>query len=138
MRIKITDPFDDDAEDLDDETEEEEEEKEEEEDEQDIDKKDDEEDDIEDDDLEERDYRDDKVTLDALETEELEAVETNESATMLVDEASEIMAIRREEMALDMGTTGRRLDEFVCLSCFLLLKRVQLADRDNMLCADCV
>ena len=78
-----------------------------------------------------------RVTLDALETEELEAVETNESATILVDEASEIMAIRRQEMALDMGTTGRRRDEFVCQSCFLLLKKVQLADSDNMLCVDC-
>lgn len=78
-----------------------------------------------------------RVTLDALETEELEAVETNESATILVDEVSEIKAIRREEMALDMGTTGRRSDEFVCLSCFLLLKKVQMADRENMLCVDC-
>ena len=77
-----------------------------------------------------------RVTLDAIETEELEAVETNESATILVDEASEIKAIRREEMALDMGTTGRR-SEFVCLSCFLLLKKVQMADPSNMLCVDC-
>ena len=78
-----------------------------------------------------------RVTLDALETEELEAVETNESATILVDEVSEIMAIRREDMALDMGTTGRRSDEFVCLSCFLLVKNAQLADPTNMLCLDC-
>ena len=78
-----------------------------------------------------------RVTLDALETEELEAVETNESATILVDEVSEIMAIRREDMALDMGTTGRRSDEFVCLSCFLLLKNAQLADPTNTLCLDC-
>ena len=76
-------------------------------------------------------------TLDALEAEELQTVETNESATILVDEASEIMAIRRQEMALDAGSQDRRGDEFVCRSCFLVLKNVQLADRQNMLCVDC-
>ena len=76
-------------------------------------------------------------TLDALEAEELQTVETNESATILVDEASEIMAIRRQEMALDAGSQDRRGDEFVCRSCFLVLKNVQLADRRNMLCVDC-
>lgn len=78
------------------------------------------------------------VALDALEAEELETVETNESATILVDEASEIMAIRREEVAFDVSAHSRRGDEFVCRSCFLLLKDVQLADRQNMLCVDCV
>ena len=78
------------------------------------------------------------VTLDALEAEELETVETNESATILVDEASEIMAIRREEVAFDLTAQSRRGDEFVCRSCFLLLKNVQLADRQNVLCVDCV
>ena len=78
------------------------------------------------------------VTLDALEAEELETVETNESATILVDEASEIMAIRREEVAFDMAAQSRRGDEFVCRSCFLLLKNVQLADRKNVLCVDCL
>ncbi len=77
------------------------------------------------------------VSLDALEAEELEVVETNESATILVDEASEIKAMRRDEMALDMGKTGRRRDEFVCNSCFLLIKNVQLADPVKMLCVDC-
>ena len=77
------------------------------------------------------------ITLDALEAEELETVETNESATILVDEASEIMAIRRQEMALDVGAQVRRGDEFVCRSCFLVLKNVQLADRKNMYCVDC-
>ncbi len=76
-------------------------------------------------------------TLDALEAEELQTVETNESATILVDEASEIMAIRRQEMALDAGSQDRRGDEFVCRSCFLVLKNVQLADRRNTLCFDC-
>ena len=77
------------------------------------------------------------MALDALEAEELETVETNESATILVDEASEIMAIRREEVAFDLTAQSRQGDEFVCRSCFLLLKNVQLADRQNMLCVDC-
>ena len=76
--------------------------------------------------------------LDALEVEELATVETNESATIIVDEASEIMAIRREEMIPDVEAEIRKVDEFVCRSCFLLLKNVQLADRDGMLCVDCV
>ena len=74
------------------------------------------------------------VALDALEAEELETVETNETATILVDEASEIKAIRRQEMA---SARSRRGDEFVCRSCFLVLKKVQLADRENTLCFDC-
>lgn len=82
------------------------------------------------------DEGDGTVTLDALEAEELQTVETNESATILVDEVSEIMAIRRQEMALT-GSQDRRGDEFVCRSCFLVLKNVQLADRRNMLCVDC-
>ena len=78
------------------------------------------------------------VTLDALEAEELETVETNDPATILVDEASEIKALRREEMALDVeAEEASRGDEFVCRSCFLLLKMVQLSDPENMLCVDC-
>ena len=78
------------------------------------------------------------ITLDALEAEEIETVESNESATIIVDEVSEIKAIRREEMTFDFAAQSRRGDEFVCRSCFLLLKNVQLADRHNMLCVDCV
>ena len=78
------------------------------------------------------------VTLDALEAEELEIVETDESATMLVDEASEIMAIRREEMTMDIEAGAQRGDEFVCQSCFLVLKASQLANKRKMLCVDCV
>lgn len=77
------------------------------------------------------------VTLDALEAEELDTVETNDPATILVDEASEIKALRRVEMAIDVEADSRRVDEFVCTSCFLLRKNVQLADPENMLCADC-
>ncbi len=77
------------------------------------------------------------VALDALEAEELEIVETDESATMLVDEASEIMAIRREEMTLDVEESAQQGDEFVCQSCFLVLKSSQLANKRKMLCVDC-
>lgn len=78
------------------------------------------------------------VTLDALEAEELELVESDETATMLVDEASEIMAIRRAELALDVEADARQGDEFVCQSCFLVLKSTQLANKRKMLCVDCV
>ncbi len=92
----------------------------------------------EDDDEDDEDEDDQKtVTLDALEAEELETVETNDPATILVDEASEIKALRRKEMAIDVEADSRRVDEFVCTSCFLLRKNVQLADPKNMLCADC-
>ena len=77
------------------------------------------------------------VILDALEAEELETVEANDPATILVDEASEIKALRRKEMAIDAEADSRRVDEFVCNSCFLLLKNVQLADPDKALCVDC-
>ena len=92
----------------------------------------------EEDEDEEDENGDGAVTLDALEAEELETVETNDPATILVDEASEIKALRREEMALDVeAEEARRGDEFVCRSCFLLLKMVQLSDPENMLCVDC-
>lgn len=77
------------------------------------------------------------VELDPLEVEEMEAVEANEPATMLVDEASEIKAIRREEMSLDPDSEGRRKDEFVCRSCFLVRNVVQLANKRRKICIDC-
>ena len=75
------------------------------------------------------------VKLDALEAEELETVETIESATMLVDETSEIREIRRSEMNLDIEAEEMLGDAFVCRSCFLRLKKVQLAA--DALCRDC-
>ena len=95
--------------------------------------------DIDDDDDDDEEDEDDQetVTLDALEAEELENVETNDPATILVDEASEIKALRRKEMAIDLDADPQRVDEFVCNSCFLLLKNVQLADPDKALCVDC-
>ena len=93
---------------------------------------DDDEDDDDDDENEEG-----TVELDPLEVEEMEAVEANEPATMLVDEASEIKAIRREEMSLDPDSEGRRKDEFVCRSCFLVRNVVQLANKRRKICIDC-
>lgn len=94
-------------------------------------------DDDSDDDDDETEDEEAPVALDALEAEELEIVETDESATMLVDEASEIMAIRREEMTMDVEADSMRGDEFVCQSCFLVLKSSQLANKRKMLCVDC-
>lgn len=80
-------------------------------------------------------YGNGPVELDALEAEELETVEEIESATMLVDETSEIREIRRSEMNLDTKAEEMRGDEFVCRSCFLRLKKVQMAA--DSLCRDC-
>ena len=89
------------------------------------------------DDEESSDSDDEPMPLDALEAEELEIVESDKSATMLVDEASEIMAIRRAELSLGVDADGQRGDEFVCQSCFLVLKSSQLANKRKMLCVDC-
>lgn len=94
--------------------------------------------DLDDDDDDEDDENEEgTVELDPLEVEEMEAVEANEPATMLVDEASEIKAIRREEMSLDPDSDERRKDEFVCRSCFLVRNVVQLANKRRKICIDC-
>lgn len=77
------------------------------------------------------------VALDVLEAEELEIVESDSTETMLVDEASEIRAIRRAEMTMDIESGAQRVDEFVCQSCFLVLKTSQRANRRKRLCVDC-
>jgi len=96
---------------------------------------------VEEDEKEEDDDDDEKpvdgISLDALEVEELDEVEKTESATMLVDETTEIREIRRSEMNLDLESEGMRVDEFVCKWCFLLLKRVQLAEGLDQTCRDC-
>ena len=89
------------------------------------------------DDDDEEDEHGEGVVLDALEAEELETVETIESATMLVDETSEIREIRRSEMNIDIEAEQMRGDEFVCRSCFLRLKKVQLAVPTDPICRDC-
>jgi len=90
-----------------------------------------------DDDAAEEEDGDGTVALDVLEAEELEIVESDATETMLVDEASEIRAIRREEMTLDIEAGAPRPDEFVCQSCFLVLKMSQLANKRKRLCVDC-
>ena len=77
------------------------------------------------------------VALDVLEAEELEIVESDTTETMLVDEASEIRAIRRAEMTMDIESGAQRTDEFVCQSCFLVLKTSQRANKRKRLCVDC-
>jgi Domain of unknown function (DUF4193) len=77
--------------------------------------------------------------LDELEAEELEMLtDDEESETLIVDEAAELRAIRREQLAME-GEAGpeRGADEFVCSNCFLVLKRSQLANVRQMLCRDC-
>lgn len=77
--------------------------------------------------------------LDELEAEELEMLtDDEESEILIVDEAAELRAIRRAELAMEGdGGTERGADEFVCGSCFLVLKRSQLASSRLMLCRDC-
>lgn len=77
--------------------------------------------------------------LDELETEELEMLTEDELAeTLIVDEAEEMRAIRRAEIAMS-GETGteRGADEFLCQGCFLVLRASQLVDKRRNLCVDC-
>ncbi|MFQ5554822.1 MAG: DUF4193 family protein, partial [Acidimicrobiia bacterium] len=76
--------------------------------------------------------------LEELETEELEMLTDDEaSETLVVDEVRELQAIRRAELSLDEDGGERSADEFQCQSCFLVLKKSQLADRRRKLCIDC-
>ncbi|MEN8041965.1 MAG: DUF4193 family protein [Actinomycetota bacterium] len=77
--------------------------------------------------------------LDELEAEELEMLtedETNE--TIVVDEAAEMRAIRRAEIAMEAGEVDEAAsDEFVCSVCFLVKRRSQLAAKRKKICLDC-
>jgi hypothetical protein len=81
----------------------------------------------------------DDEALDELEAEELEMLTDDEvSETLVVDEAEELRAIRRAEIAMDKDAgVERASDEFVCQSCFLVLKSSQLADKRRKYCRDC-
>ena len=58
--------------------------------------------------------------------------------TLVVDEAAEMRQIRREELAMDRkGADEATEGEFVCTSCFLVLKTSQLADGRRKICRDC-
>jgi hypothetical protein len=75
--------------------------------------------------------------LDELEEDELELLEDEVSEILLVDEAAELRAIRREELTMDVDAHAVRDDEFVCRSCFLVKRTSQLANRRKMICRDC-
>jgi hypothetical protein len=84
---------------------------------------------------------DDETTedLDELESEELEMLTEDElSETLVIDEAAELRAIRRAELAMS-GETGteRGEGEFLCQGCFLVLSTSQLTDKRRKLCSDC-
>ncbi len=90
-------------------------------------------------DIDDDDGDGDEEALDELEAEELEMLtDDEESEALIVDEAAEMRAIRRAELAMDSDGGGERAeDEFLCQSCFLVLKRSQLANARKMWCRDC-
>jgi hypothetical protein len=75
--------------------------------------------------------------LEDLEAEELELMEDELAEVLLVDEAAELRAIRREELTMNLDAHLARADEFVCQSCFLVKRMSQLANRRKMYCLDC-
>ncbi len=85
------------------------------------------------------DSDDDDEAFDELEAEELEMLTEDETTeTLVVDEAAEMRAIRRAELAMDQqGVVEATEGEFVCSSCFLVLKTVQLANPRKKICKDC-
>jgi hypothetical protein len=103
-----------------------------------VDDEDDDEDDADDADDDEDDDDDDEA-LDELEAEELEMLTDDESIeTLVVDEAAELRAIRRAEIAMEGEVVdGAAADEFVCTSCFLVKKTSQLTNKRKRICRDC-
>jgi hypothetical protein len=77
--------------------------------------------------------------LDELEAEELEMLTEDESnEAIVVDEAAEMRAIRRAEIAMDAGEVDEAAsDEFVCTKCFLVKSHLQLAAKRKKICLDC-
>lgn len=77
--------------------------------------------------------------LDELEAEELEMLTEDESnEAIVVDEAAEMRAIRRAEIAMETPEVDEAAsDEFVCTSCFLVKRRNQLAAKRKKICLDC-
>lgn len=94
-----------------------------------------------DDDGDDADDSDDEedAALDELEAEELEMLTDDESVeTLVVDEAAEMRAIRRAELAMEgEGVDEATSDEFVCTSCFLVKRTSQLANKRRKICLDC-
>jgi hypothetical protein len=81
----------------------------------------------------------DDEALDELEAEELEMLTDDESVeTLVVDEAAEMRAIRRAELAMQgEGVDEASADEFVCTSCYLVKRTSQLTNKRRKICADC-
>jgi hypothetical protein len=79
------------------------------------------------------------TALDELEAEELEMLTEDESTeAIVVDEAAEMRAIRRAEIAMEgEAATEATAGEFVCESCFLVLKSSQRAPGRRKICKDC-
>ncbi len=96
---------------------------------------------LDDDDLDEADDSDDEVegtALGELEAQELGMLTDDEAAeTIVIDEAAEMRAMRREQLELDKDPPAITEDEFVCQSCFLVKRTSQLADSRKKICADC-
>lgn len=82
---------------------------------------------------------DEDEALDELEAEELEMLTDDESVeTLVVDEAAEMRAIRRAELAMQgEGVDEASSDEFVCTSCYLVKRTSQLTNKRRKICADC-
>lgn len=87
--------------------------------------------------VEEAEEESDEEALEELEAEELELLDDEMSESLLVDEAAELRAIRREELSLNVEVQGVAPGEFVCQSCFLVKRKSQLADPVRMICRDC-
>ncbi len=93
--------------------------------------------DVDDDEVAEPEGEDADEALEDLEAEELELMDDEASQELLVDEAAELRAIRREELTLNVEAAAKQSDEFVCQSCFLVKRSSQLANRRKMICRDC-
>ncbi len=79
------------------------------------------------------------AALDELEAEELEMLTDDETdETLVIDEAAEMRAIRRAEIAMqDDSIDEATSDEFVCSSCFLVKRESQLTNKRKKICLDC-
>lgn len=91
------------------------------------------------DDVNSDDEPDTTEALDELEAEELEMLTEDESnEAIVVDEAAEMRAIRRAEIAMEAGEVDEAAsDEFVCTKCFLVKSHLQLAAKRKKICMDC-
>lgn len=96
-------------------------------------------DDSDDDDSSDDEPEEEAAALDELEAEELEMLTDDETVeTIVVDEAAEMRAIRRAQIAMEGEPADEASsDEFVCTSCFLVKRTSQLANKRKKVCLDC-